>query len=347
LYRDFGGFTVSLRLGRHRVHFENCERLLAEANESSSNIGDNLMPMLKAFLWLLFFENFASGQHLSPRDLEKMPVSSPVMVASYGSDPLQVGELRLPTGRGPFPAAVIIHGGCWSKGFATRTYMSPLATALTAKGIATWNIEYRQLGDKGGGWPGSYQDWAKGTDYLQALAQRFPLDLSRVIVLGHSAGASAALWVASRGKLPATSPIRGGDPLTVLAAVAIDGPGDLAGFIGRDTKICGQPVISNLMGGSPSQVASRYAEGSPLELLPIGVPTVLVASRVSQPEEAEAYRKAATAKGDETEVLMLVDSGHFDMLSPETSSGIVVEDLILRSFDLSKTKTKGKAEVVH
>jgi hypothetical protein len=68
---------------------------------------------------------------------------------------------------------------------------------------------------------------------------------------------------------------------------------------------------------------------------------------VMQPEEAEAYRKAATAKGDETEVLMLLNSGHFDMLSPETSSGIVVEDLILRSFELSKTKSKSKTEVVH
>jgi pimeloyl-ACP methyl ester carboxylesterase len=267
--------------------------------------------MSKAFLCFLFFETLASGQHLSPRDLENMPVSSPATVASYGSDALQMGELRSPTGRGPFPVAVIIHGGCWTKGFATRTYMSPLATALTAKGVATWNIEYRQLGDRGGGWPGSYEDWAKGTDYLTALAERFPLDISRVIVLGHSAGASAALWVASRGKLPATSPIRGGDPLRVLAAVAIDGPGDLEGFIGRDTKICGQPVILNLMGGSPSQVASHYAEGSPLALLPIGVPTVLVASAVTQPEEAEAYRKTATAKGDETEVLLLVNSGHF------------------------------------
>jgi hypothetical protein len=64
--------------------------------------------------------------------------------------------------------------------------------------------------------------------------------------------------------------------------------------------------------------------------------------RAMQPEEAEAYRKAATAKGDETEVLMLVDSGHFDMLSPETSSGIVVEDLIVRSFEFSNTKTKAK-----
>ncbi|HKA47074.1 MAG TPA: hypothetical protein VKD68_02855 [Methyloceanibacter sp.] len=71
------------------------------------------------------------------------------MVQTYGSNALQFGELRLPKGNGLFPVAVVIHGGCWTKGFATLRNTAPLASALAAKGIATWNIEYRQVGDNG------------------------------------------------------------------------------------------------------------------------------------------------------------------------------------------------------
>ncbi|HUF31378.1 MAG TPA: hypothetical protein VMM77_12070, partial [Gemmatimonadaceae bacterium] len=40
-------------------------------------------------------------------------VSPPDERIGYGSDSLQFGELRLPRGAGPFPVAVVIHGGCW------------------------------------------------------------------------------------------------------------------------------------------------------------------------------------------------------------------------------------------
>jgi hypothetical protein len=61
---------------------------------------------------------------------------------------------------------VVIHGGCWTKGFATLRNTAPLASALAAKGIATWNIEYRQVGDNGGGWLDTFLDWGAGLDHL-------------------------------------------------------------------------------------------------------------------------------------------------------------------------------------
>jgi acetyl esterase/lipase len=76
---------------------------------------------------------------------------APALVQTYGSNALQFGELRLPKDNGLFPVAVVIHGGCWTKGFTTLRNTAPLASALAAKGIATWNIEYRQVGDNGAG----------------------------------------------------------------------------------------------------------------------------------------------------------------------------------------------------
>jgi acetyl esterase/lipase len=275
----------------------------------------------------------AAAAHLRPADLEKMPVPPAARTEAYGTDPRQFGELRLPAGKGPFPVVVIVHGGCWTKGFATLAYMRPLAAELAAKGVATWNIEYRQMGEAGAGWPGSFLDWAAGADHLRDLAKTYPLDLSRVVATGHSAGAHAVLWLAAREKLPATSPIKGGGrPLKLKAVVGIDGPGDLAGLVGRDAKICGKPVIAPFMGGAPAEVADRYAQGSPAALLPVAAKEAVVASTVMTAEEGAAYRAAAAARRQDVEVLVLKDAGHFDMLSPATEPGQAVEALLLKAL---------------
>jgi len=277
----------------------------------------------------------SAGAHLGPTDVAQLPALAPTVVVHYGPGPLQTGELRMPKGRGPFPIAIIVHGGCFTKGFATLSYMAPLATALAQRGIATWNVEYRQVGDSGGGWPGTYLDWAAAADHVRKLAHTYPLDLSRVIVVGHSAGATAALWIAGRKSLPFNSPIRSADPIHVTSAIAIDGPGDLAGWVGSDAAICGKPVIVPLFGGTAQEVPDRYAQGSPRSLLPLGVPQVLVSSSVLTESDANAYRDAAAAKLDRATVLVLHDAGHFDMLAPGTTAWSPVERLILAAVGIS------------
>ena len=258
-------------------------------------------------------------------------VSGPTFTEAYGPAPQEYGELRIPKGPGPFPVAVIVHGGCWTKGYAAMAYMAPMAAALTARGVATWNIEYRQAGDPGGGWPGTFLDWGAATDHLRALARTYPLDLSRVVVAGHSAGGHAALWIAARGGLPASSPIRGPAPLTIAAAVDIDGPGDLAGIIGRDASICGEPVIAPFMGGAPHQVSDRYAEASPIARLPLHVAQSLISAQVLTPADAAAYRTAALAKGERVEVRAFPFASHADVVDPGNPAGAEVVAVIARA----------------
>jgi hypothetical protein len=83
-------------------------------------------------------------------------------------------------------------------------------------------------------------------------------------------------------------------------------------------------------------VPGRYRESNPIELLPSGIPSVLVSSTVLPLVTAEKYRDVATALGDKVEVLPLKDAGHFDMLSPATPSGAVVEAAILKAIGLRK-----------
>jgi acetyl esterase/lipase len=91
---------------------------------------------------------------------------------SYGADANQFGDLRLPSGAGPHPVAILIHGGCFKAEYATLRDLAPMADRLKAKGIATWNIEYRRLAQTGGGWPGTYLDVGTAVDSLRSIAAR-------------------------------------------------------------------------------------------------------------------------------------------------------------------------------
>ena len=295
------------------------------------------MRLLRALTILsLLMTSPAAAQRLGPRDVDTLPSRAPRLRAAYGADSLQFGELRLPSGPGPFPVAVVIHGGCWTKGFATLKNTAAVASALTDDGIATWNIEYRQAGDPGGGWPNTYLDVGAGVDYLRPLASQFPLDLSRVFVIGHSAGAHLALWAAGRPRLDARSPIRASNPLAVRGAVAIDGPGDLGALVGPDAMICGKPVIAPLMGGTPAEVPERYRDGSPKEMLPLRSRQYLVSAAVLDSLSARAYERAARAAGDSVSVLIVTTGGHFGVIAPGTSFWPPVRDFIRQAYGISR-----------
>lgn len=277
---------------------------------------------------------------LTEADVERQPSAAPILVEHYGPGALQVGELRLPRGAGPFPVVIVIHGGCFTRGYATTRSTAALASDLAAHGAATWNIEYRQAGDAGGGWPGTFQDLAAAADHLRSLAGRYPLDLSRVTAVGHSAGATAALWLASRPRLPASSVTKGGAPLPIAAAVAIDGPGDLRAWTGADPGICG-PAVAAFTGGEPGQVPERYAEASAIARLPLGVTQYLVSAQGLRFADAARYRAAAAAKGERVMVRAL-NAGHFDLIAPRTPAGEKVEALILDA--VARTKRQGVEE---
>ena len=142
---------------------------------------------------------------MTPQDLQALPSEAPDHRINYGQDPSQYGELRVPRGPGPHPTLILIHGGCFKAAYATASDLAPMADALKAMGIASWNIEYRRVGDAGGGWPGTYVDVGRAIDYFRTLAGRHNLDTGRVVIMGHSAGGHLAMWAAARARVPAHS----------------------------------------------------------------------------------------------------------------------------------------------
>ena len=239
----------------------------------------------------------------------------PTAVVPYGDAPEQFGRLRLPAGPGPHPVVVFLHGGCWLSQYDIA-HAAALEQALADSGVAVWSLEYRRVGNAGGGWPGTWQDVARGADHLRALAGRYPLDLTRVIAAGHSAGGYFALWLAARGKLPAESPLHAADPLPVRGVLALAPAPDLEGL--HAAGVCGN-VIDRLMGGSPAAVPERYAQASLMQLAPLGVPTEVVmgAEDGAWRPVGEAYLKRAAERGDRrVHTVVVPGAGHFDVIAP-------------------------------
>src|SRR5437879_4138257 len=104
----------------------------------------------------------------------------------YGADANQFGDLRIPKGKPPHPAVMMIHGGFWRAKY-DLTHAGHLCAALAKAGVATWNLEYRRVGNPGGGWPGTFADVLSGYRYLTELAAKYKLDLARSVLMGHSA----------------------------------------------------------------------------------------------------------------------------------------------------------------
>ena len=235
-------------------------------------------------------------------------------------------QLRVPSGNGPHPLAIVIHGGCWVTKFADARYMRPMADALRANGFATWTISYRRADEAGGGWPGTFLDVRAATEQVTQLASRYHLDLTRVIATGHSAGAHLALWLAAQRKLPDSSGVRASrKSLRIAAVVAIDGPGDLAPANAGITQICGGPVLEQLLGGTPDAQPERWRTAAPAAWLPLGIPQAMVRGGLDWrtvtlgPEEGTmtSYATRAHAAGDSTWVVMSDSTSHFTMLDPQ------------------------------
>ena len=271
---------------------------------------------------------------LAPGELQKLPARPPDHRLAYGADPNQFGELRLPAGRGPHPVAVLVHGGCWKAEYATLRDLAAMGDALKDEEIASWNVEYRRPRQQGSGWPGTYLDVGHAIDYLRQLATKFDLDLSRVVVVGHSAGGHLAMWSGARQRLSSKSALRVPDPLLLRGVINLAGTIDMTENIANMESRCRDTVVTTLLGGTPSAVPERYREVSATAMLPLQVPQILIWGEhedfVPLPL-AERYVNKATEAGDKTRLIVVPATGHFESASPASTAWPTVLGAI-RSF---------------
>jgi acetyl esterase/lipase len=229
---------------------------------------------------------------------------------AYGPHAEQFGDLRTPSTSGPHPVLVLFHGGGWAAD-PTLDRLSPFAEALTEAGLATWNVEYRRLGGKDGGWPQTWSDAALAVDYLRDITDEHSLDLSRVATFGHSAGATSALWVAGRGRVAVGNQLHSTAGQPIRAAIAASGVCDF--HRQWSERLTG--VFAELFGGSPEEKADAYESISPARLLPLGIPQLLLHGTADSTVPLSfslEYVALARERGDEATIVEVPGGEHTD-----------------------------------
>ena len=253
----------------------------------------------------------AAGSALGQEILQLPPPKASARIP-YGKDPRQFGDLFLPAGGGPHPVVVFIHGGFWRNAYSLD-HAGHLCAALARAGAAAWSLEYRRIGDPGGGWSGTMDDVLVGAEHIKKLALRYHLDLERMVASGHSAGGHLVLWLAAQNAVN----LRG---VTPLAAVS-----DLRRAWALQLS---NGVVRQLLGGTPDQVPQRYAATSPIELLPISVAQRMVhgtADNIVPFEMSERFVKASR----NAKLIALKGAGHFELIDPRSREWPAVQKTIL------------------
>jgi acetyl esterase/lipase len=232
----------------------------------------------------------------------------------YGSDPNQFGDLRMPKPGGPSAVVMTIHGGFWRAKYDLR-HVGHFCAALTATGLATWNVEYRRVGNPGGGWPGTFEDIAQAYRFIPQIESRYKLDSKKIVIVGHSAGGQLALCLA------------GHEP-TVKRVVALAGVADLQQA--WELHLSNDAVVE-FLGGKPKDVPEHYHEADPMQLK-IGGTQWLIHGSVDDTVPAylsRSYAEQKKRRGEDVHYLEVSTAGHFDLIDPRSTAWPKVENTIL------------------
>jgi acetyl esterase/lipase len=250
-----------------------------------------------------------------PQDiLNLQPLPADYRLA-YGTDPNQFGDLRLPRDKKQASVVMNIHGGYWRAKY-DLTHAGHFCGVLTAKGCATWNVEYRRVGNAGGGWPGTFEDVANAYRFLAQVAPRYSLDLDKVVVMGHSAGAQLALSLA-------------GHQPSVQRVISLAGVVDLQRAF--DLHLSNDAVVE-FLGGKPDEVPDHYQDADPMRLHVAEARQILihgVADDVVPPEFSRDYVSRKKKAHEKVEFLEIARADHFALIDPRSSVWPQVEAKVL------------------
>lgn len=241
-------------------------------------------------------------KNISYSSVTELVAKLPDKKIAYGNDPLQYGLLWLPAVQKLMPKLmqkapliVFIHGGYWLNAYDIKHSYAATA-ALAQAGYAVWSLEYRRTGDKGGGWPGSFEDILGGINFVEQL-KNYPVDLNKIVLAGHSAGGHLALLAG--GKIPNVSGVIG------LAAIS-----DFVRY-SQGKNSC-QSAVPKFIGGDYTDRTAAYEQANPRKQS-LHVNSLLL--------QGDADHIVPVTQASESVIphTIVTGAGHFDWIHPHSA----------------------------
>ncbi|MGA8541347.1 MAG: alpha/beta hydrolase [Terriglobales bacterium] len=243
---------------------------------------------------------------MSAEDILSRPQPQPDARVAYGADANQFLEVRLPRVKGPHSILLNIHGGYWRAQY-DLAHTGHLCEALRVSGVATFNTEYRRVGNPGGGWPGTFEDIRSAYRFIQQERFRFHLDLDKFVVMGHSAGGQLALCLAAH-------------EMSIRRAISLAGVVDLKKGYALHLS---HDAVAEFLGGKPDAVPEHYREADPMELsIPHARQWLLHGNDddTVPPELSRDYVTEKKKRAESAELLEIPLAGHFDLIDPASQA---------------------------
>ncbi len=234
-----------------------------------------------------------------------LPVKNQDMKLAYGTAALQFGLLSLPVTKVSTkpPLVIFVHGGCWLNAYDIG-HSKALSQALTEAGYAVWSLEYRRVGDEGGGWPGSFNDIVQGIHYAQAQFEQYGVDVNRIALMGHSAGGQLALLAGE--KLAGDKKAAQIQAVIGLAAIT-----DMASYA-KGSNSC-QSATAQFIGASPEKAPELYQQASPS-------PDKIHPKTLLLQGSADQIVPTTQATDSGMPYRMVEKAGHFDWIHPQSAA---------------------------
>lgn len=224
----------------------------------------------------------------------------------YGRDANQLFELwhcaEEPTG-----FVVYIHGGFWRARY-DLSHANPFCAVLAERGVVTANLEYRRVGQTGGGWPGSFEDVVAGLSAASEQVGRVP------VVVGHSAGGHLALRLAA-------------EAVSIKAVVALAPVADLR--LAHRLNLS-DGAVQEFLGGVPETISSRYDEACASTWAASVRRTVVHGTKDEDVpmEVSEAFVRARQNDPEPPSLMKIAAAGHMDLIDPLSPAGSCVLELV-------------------
>jgi acetyl esterase/lipase len=254
---------------------------------------------------------------VSSEDILSKPQPDPDERIAYGAGPQQFIEVRLPRAPGVHAGLINIHGGYWRAKY-DLAHTGHLCEALRVAGVATFNVEYRRVGNAGGGWPGTFDDIRAAYRFVQQQAARFRVDADRLAVMGHSAGAQLALCLAAHEE-------------SVRSVISLAGVLDLKKAYALHLS---KDAVVEFLGGKPAAVPEHYREADPMELAIARARQWILVGKddeVVPPEFSREYVRHKTSGGrkENAELVEIAGAGHFELIDPGAGAFAGVRDAVM------------------